>query len=244
MSDMHMWFERYGPLLLNMSSHWMVIRSAQQLGEEALAARKVLAERYYRPIYHTLLTWGLNREDALDATHQFLADFCEGRYIESADAERGKFRHYLAACLRNMLRKEWRTQERHPQRALTKDDEDGVVAVTTDELDREMAWETYREALKQTEMVLGSDCLTWRLFYEYDVEPQGHVPRTPAEWADRYGVDVRKIEREVLKARRTFETIVCRLLADTVGTEKQLDEEIKWFIRCIAAGPPPPKGGE
>ncbi len=122
MIDIHAWFGRSGPVLKSMSSHWHVIRSAQQLDEEGRKALMALVERYYRPIFRTLLTWGIAREEALELTHRFIADFCDGYLVASARAEKGQFRDFLASCLRNFVRKQRRTEGRRRERPVAEGD--------------------------------------------------------------------------------------------------------------------------
>lgn len=237
MSDIHEWFGRSGPVLKNMSSHWHVIRSAQQFNEEGRAALMALVERYYRPIYRTLLTWGIAREEAIELTHRFTADFCDGYVVAMANQDRGQFRDYLTACLRNFVRKQRRSEEVRRPRPVATGDLCAREQEPQDDLERQMAWETFTQARKETEGRLGAESVPWRAFHLHDLEPEGRLNKTPSEWGDVFGVSAKQFYRALYRARQVFKEEACRLLADTVATETQLDAEIGWFVRCIRQGP-------
>ncbi len=100
-----------------------------------------------------------------------------------------------------------------------------------------MAWETFTQARKQTEAVLGPDSVAWRALHLHDLDAEGRIRKTPTEWAATFDVSVKQFQRALYRARQVFKEQACHLLADTVATESQLDAEIGWFVRCIRQGP-------
>ena len=154
-----------------------------------------------------------------------------------ANQDRGQFRDYLAACLRNFIRKERRAEKVRRPRPVAEGDLCGRELRPEDGLDRQMAWETFTQARKQVEARLGSESVPWRAFHLHDLEPEGRLNKTLAEWGDTFGVSTKQFERALYRARQVFKEEACRLLADTVATETQLDAEIAWFVRCIHQGP-------
>lgn len=70
-------------------------------------ALEVLCRTYWLALYAFVRRQGYEVEDAQDLTQGFLARFLEKKYIERADPERGRFRTFLLACLKNFLANEW-----------------------------------------------------------------------------------------------------------------------------------------
>jgi RNA polymerase sigma factor (sigma-70 family) len=72
-------------------------------------------ERYYGTVLRFLMTIVKNDEMAVELANEFALRFLEGKY-ERFDPKRGRFRHYLKECLRNLVNDHWRKiQRRHEQ---------------------------------------------------------------------------------------------------------------------------------
>lgn len=68
-----------------------------------------MAEAYWRPVYKFIrVAWKRPNEDAKDLTQSFFIHLFEGDLFARADAERGNFRKFLLAALRNFLANEAR----------------------------------------------------------------------------------------------------------------------------------------
>lgn len=82
------------------STHWSEILFAAHGSPQALRA---LTERYCRPVYSLLRRRGYQQHDADDLTQEFFLSLIDQRVLEKADRERGAFRPFLKACLKNFL---------------------------------------------------------------------------------------------------------------------------------------------
>jgi RNA polymerase sigma-70 factor (ECF subfamily) len=80
---------------------------SQTASQHALSALSELCQIYWRPVYVFLRRQGIAQHDAQDLTQEFFARFLDKKYIERADPERGRFRTFLLACLKNFLANEW-----------------------------------------------------------------------------------------------------------------------------------------
>jgi RNA polymerase sigma factor (sigma-70 family) len=72
-------------------------------GQDALA---VLCKTYWFPVYAFIRRFGRSTEDARDLTQSFFARVLEKHYLKAADPQRGRFRSFLLASVRNFLANE------------------------------------------------------------------------------------------------------------------------------------------
>src|SRR5271165_4201899 len=63
-------------------------------------------ERYYGAVLRFLVAVVKNDEIAVELANEFALRFLEGKY-EQFDPKRGRFRHYLKGCLRNLVHDHW-----------------------------------------------------------------------------------------------------------------------------------------
>jgi RNA polymerase sigma-70 factor (ECF subfamily) len=96
------------------STRWSLIHDCRdsskpdfrtQLGE--------LVERYWPPAYWFIRRhWGKSREEAKDLCQEFFLQFYEKDYMQSVDADRGRFRSFVCGALRRFLCREHRDASR------------------------------------------------------------------------------------------------------------------------------------
>ncbi len=90
------------------TTHWSVVLVAgRHPSPQADEALEVLCRTYWYALYAFVRRQGYEVMDAQDLTQEFFARFLEKQYIERADPERGRFRTFLLACLKNFLANEW-----------------------------------------------------------------------------------------------------------------------------------------
>jgi RNA polymerase sigma-70 factor (ECF subfamily) len=86
------------------TTHWSVVRrAAGTQNEAATQALGVLCETYWPPVYAYLRRHGRSPHEAEDLTQDFFAQMLENQSLTRADAQRGKFRTFLLACLNRFL---------------------------------------------------------------------------------------------------------------------------------------------
>ncbi len=69
-----------------------------------------LVQAYWYPLYVYIRRRGVAREDAEDLTQEFFAHLLDGDRLQKASPERGRFRNFLLASLRNFMSNQWRNQ--------------------------------------------------------------------------------------------------------------------------------------
>jgi len=87
-------------------THWSVIAAAGETQLNPEAARAALADlcqTYWGPLYAFVRSRGYPIHDAQDLTQGFFAYFIEHKVYALADREKGKFRSFLLASLKNFL---------------------------------------------------------------------------------------------------------------------------------------------
>ena len=86
------------------TTRWtLVVAAANANSEQSRAALATLCERYWNPLYVYLRRRGFSPDESQDLTQEFFVRILEGRYLERADRERGRFRSFLLTSLKFMV---------------------------------------------------------------------------------------------------------------------------------------------
>jgi DNA-directed RNA polymerase specialized sigma24 family protein len=87
---------------------WNVVVAAGESSPAAREAMEKLCRTYWYPLYFYVRRRGKSAQDAQDLTQAFFARFLEKSSVSRADRQRGPFRAFLLAALRNFLTDEWK----------------------------------------------------------------------------------------------------------------------------------------
>ena len=83
------------------TTRWTLVVAAGDSGrKEARSAMVSLCENYWYPLYAYLRRCGYSRDRAQDLTQEFFIRVLEGRYLDRADPEKGRFRSFLLTSLK------------------------------------------------------------------------------------------------------------------------------------------------
>jgi RNA polymerase sigma factor (sigma-70 family) len=83
------------------ATRWtLVIAAADPNRKETRSALISLCENYWYPLYAYLRRRGYPADQAQDLTQEFFVRVLEGRYLDRADPERGRFRSFILTCLK------------------------------------------------------------------------------------------------------------------------------------------------
>ena len=88
------------------STHWSVVLAAgrsQAEPEIAQAALAELCQTYWAPLYSFVRSRGYIMHDAQDLTQSFFAYLIERKIYTRVDRQKGRFRSFLLASLKNFL---------------------------------------------------------------------------------------------------------------------------------------------
>lgn len=88
------------------TTRWSLIVRARGEGALARAALEALCRAYWFPLYAFVRRNGASRHDAEDLTQAFFSHVLASDFIAQAEPEKGRFRSFLLASLRNFIAKE------------------------------------------------------------------------------------------------------------------------------------------
>ena len=83
------------------TTRWtLVVAAGEPERKEARSALVSLCETYWYPLYAYLRRRGYPADQAQDLTQEFFVRVLEGRYLDRADPEKGRFRSFLLTSLK------------------------------------------------------------------------------------------------------------------------------------------------
>jgi RNA polymerase sigma-70 factor (ECF subfamily) len=90
------------------TTQWsLVLRAGDRANAEANTALAWLCERYWFPLYAYVRRKGRDVHEAQDLTQEFFTRLLEKNALAVAAPERGRFRSFLLASMKNFLANEW-----------------------------------------------------------------------------------------------------------------------------------------
>lgn len=230
-----------------LTTRWSVVVEAGKVGTPtARAALSELCEIYWYPLYAYVRRRGNSPEDAADLTQAFFARLLEKNVVGVADPARGRFRAFLLGSLKNFLANEW--DKVHAQkrgggaRPLSLDFEIAdekfkrePVSRLTPEMEFERNW-----ALAVLERALS------RLEAEYEKRGKRKlferlkVALVSAEDADSrlamakdLGMTEGAVKVALHRMRAAFRESLRSEIAETVGAERDLEDELRALIEAL-----------
>jgi RNA polymerase sigma-70 factor (ECF subfamily) len=96
------------------TTRWtLVVADSDPNRKEARSALVALCENYWYPLYAYLRRRGHPADQAQDLTQEFFTRLLEGRYLDRADPEKGRFRSFLLTSLKFFVADEEDRQRAH-----------------------------------------------------------------------------------------------------------------------------------
>jgi RNA polymerase sigma factor (sigma-70 family) len=99
--------------LSRIETDWEMLRQTRGTAAEAQAAQEALLLRYRAAVRRYLGRVAGNPDAAEELFQEFGLAMIAGK-LDSADPDRGRFRDYVKAVLRNLVAKHFRRQKKHP----------------------------------------------------------------------------------------------------------------------------------
>jgi RNA polymerase sigma factor (sigma-70 family) len=236
-------------------THWSVIATAGETQVKPEAARAALADlcqTYWRPLYAFVRSRGYSVDDAQDLTQSFFVFFIERKIYERADREKGKFRSFLLASLKNFLAdardREEALKRGGGQEFLPLNEEQAREAESLFQSQTggqnasehlfERSWaETVvtsaLEMISKTYKVEGKESLfeALRIFLAMGADPLPSYEQLGA----RLNMPASTLRSHVTRLRARYRDALRAEVRRTVSTETEVHEELRDLLRVLAA---------
>ena len=237
------------------STHWSAVLAAGRSQAEPAIAQTALAElcqTYWAPLYSFVRSRGYTVHDSQDLTQSFFAYLIERKIYARVDRQKGTFRSFLLASLKNFLA-DASDRERTLKRGGGQDflplHEEQIKeaeslfqnhrSASTEELIFDRSW---AEALVAAGLErLSGDYRSEgkeKLFNELRIFLAGCAGPPPAyaELADRLGVTESTLRSHVTRLRARYREVLRAEVRRTVETEAEVNEELHELLRVLTKG--------
>jgi RNA polymerase sigma-70 factor (ECF subfamily) len=237
------------------STQWSVVLAAGKSQAEPQLAHAALAELcqiYWAPLYSFVRSRGYAVHDAQDLTQSFFAYLIEHKIYARVDRQKGRFRSFLLASLKNFLAdasdREHTLKRGGGQSFLPLHEEQIKEAeslfqnyrtASTEELIFDRSW---AEALVSTALErLSADYkgeAREKLFNELNVFLTSSADPLPsyAELAARLGITESTLRSHVTRLRARYREVLRAEVRRTVDTEGEVDEELHELLHVLTRG--------
>ena len=225
------------------ATRWSVVLAAAGDAQDALAT---LCRAYWYPLYAFLRRQGLSTHDAEDVTQGFFAHLLERDALAKVDRAKGRFRTFLLASLKHFLageRDRANAQKRGGGKPVISLDaceaEERYALEPRDELSPDKLFDR-RWAIAVIEQALA------RLGAEYSDGEKGGLfsalkplltapasARPYAEIGAEFGMNEGAVKVSVHRLRQRYGAALRAEIAETVGTEEEVDEELRHLLDVL-----------
>ncbi|MFO1497598.1 MAG: ECF-type sigma factor [Verrucomicrobiota bacterium] len=224
------------------TTHWTTLLAPiRDRGDKAEAALERLCEIYRQPLVacarHLLRD---NPSEAEDVVHDYICSLLRREDLAKVQRERGKFRAFLAAGIRNQVINHIQTRRAQKRGG-------GTRTVSLDEMVIEPADLSTAEVTLCRSWIQASVAEVLRLiseewtaagkgeefndFKDFALSKKTDVPR--AELAAKYGVSANAIDAKISRFRRRFRELLRELICQTVSRPEEVDEEIRFLLSTL-----------
>lgn len=222
------------------TTHWSVVLAARTKDSpQSAAALETLCRTYWYPLYAFVRHQGRAPEDAQDLTQGFFARLLEKDYLKTVAHEKGKFRTFLLVALKRFMANEW--DRLHAQKRggftpiLSIDQElaesrfecEPVDKAPPDQLyDRQWAVTLLEQTMNCLEEEYGATGRA-RLFEGLrGLIAKEEAGLSYADAAARLNLSEAAIKMAVHRLRARYREILKGLIAQTVSSEAEIEEEL------------------
>src|SRR6266566_3877765 len=229
------------------TTHWTIILAAREKdGTDAREALASLCSTYWYPLYAFIRRQGSSPHQAEDLTQEFFFRFLERHALGHVQPAAGKFRSFLLACLRNFLaneRERAHTQRRGGGQSLVRlDSTDAETRYALEPADQRTPEAVFERrwafaVLERTMTEQRHEYVTAGKSELFEALrsflPGGHGDASRADLAAQRGVSVGAIDVAVHRLRQRFGVLLRQQVAQTVSSDAEVDEEIRYLISVI-----------
>jgi len=225
-----------------LTTRWTLVADAS--GPEDEGARRALGtifKDYWRPLYRYVRRTGKSPELAEDLVQGFFVHLLEADGLRRADKERGRFRAFLLAALKNFMSNEWRRDHRQKRGGFSyhlsldwQDAESGLGLELEDAhspdiwFDRDWALALLDKVLndmEQEEPEFGR----WKSFLSLDRESLSY-----AEISKKFGMSEGAARVAVHRLRKRYRQRLREEIAGTLDDPSLVEDEMQALFAALA----------
>lgn len=230
-------------------TRWSLVLTAGKASDPAdrRVALSSLLETYWYPLYAFIRAKGYDSPAAEDLTQEFCARLVEGPALLAADPQRGRFRSFLLASLRNFL-----LNEHDRQQAIKRGGGRKVISLDLESAEQryhsepahmntaerlfERRWALelldrvllqLRELYDQQGKLVLFEALKPTLLSGVDAES------TNAELGEKLGMSPDAVKTAAHRMRRRYRDLLRQLINDTVADPSEVDDEIRCLMSAL-----------
>lgn len=237
------------------STQWSVVLAAGRSLTEpeiAQAALEELCQVYWTPLYSFVRSRGYTVHDAQDLTQSFFAHLIEHKIYACVDRQKGRFRWFLLASVKNFL-----VNALERERTLKRGGGQNFLPLHEQNIDNaESLFQTHRSAgsgdqifdrgWAEALVAVGMERLSAdykgeskeSLFNELKIFLTGSAepPPTYSELAHRLKLPESTLRSHVSRLRARYREILRAEVRKTVDTEADVDDELHALLRVLTKG--------
>jgi RNA polymerase sigma factor (sigma-70 family) len=237
------------------STHWTAVLAAgrsQAEPEIAEAALAELCQTYWAPLYSFVRSRGYTVHDSQDLTQSFFAYLLESKIYAGVERQKGKFRSFLLACLKNFL-----GHAADNKRTLKRGGGQEFLPLHEEQIkEAESLYQTHSTASSEDRLFDRSwaealiTAALYRLAADYKRESKGKLFNelrvfvaggadplpTYAELADRLRIAESTLRSHVTRLRIRYREALRAEVRRTVDTERQVEEELHELLHLLMEG--------
>lgn len=215
--------------------------------DHAQQALEKLCRTYWQPLYACVRRQGYGTEESKDLTQEFFSRLLENNSVRHADPERGRFRTFLKACLKNFLNKEWvkanaakrgggslqiSLDAQQAEQRFTAEPSDNLTPEIV--FERQWAATVLESVIKRlSEEYAAAD--KKKLFEELKAYTWGDDSgRSYADIGREFGLSEGAIKVAALRLRERYRELLRMEVARTVADPSQAEDELRHLINVVS----------
>lgn len=225
----------------------MVLAAGQSSSPESEQALSHLCRTYWYPLYAFVRRQGRSPEDAEDLTQGFFAHLLEKNALRAVERNKGKFRSFLLASLKNFLANDWDRQH-----AAKRGGKNPIVSLHDQSAEDRYLHEpshdfTPERLYEQSWALTVIDTVMQQLRKEYKAAGkaelfealQDHLigaedAAAYVQLGARLGMREGTVRMRVQRMRLHFRYLLQAEIAQTVRTASEIEEELRHLLAAMA----------
>jgi RNA polymerase sigma factor (sigma-70 family) len=225
----------------------MVLAARDPQRTDGRQALETLCQSYWYPLYAYVRRQGSSPQDAADLTQEFFTQLLDKDWLSDVARDKGRFRDFLLASMRHFVSKQRRralAQKRGGgRRIMALDIETAEGRFQLEPVDSASPDQAFERQWALTLLACASKSLKQRYADEGKaqlfaaLEPTlagGRGEQPHAALADRLGMTEGAVRVAALRLRRRYRETLRSLVADTVSSPEQVDEELRHLMQALA----------